>query len=60
MARISKDKTVVKPITVPGSIADAITAKAEREGRSFSNTISQLAAAQLRKEGFLPKQVNQA
>ncbi len=54
MARTTKDKTVMKPITIPGSIAEATQRKADKESRSFSNTASIMMERQLKKEGYLP------
>jgi hypothetical protein len=54
MARTTTDKTVVKPITLPGSIALAAKAKADKEYRgNFSMTMALMAEKQLTEEGYL-------
>ncbi len=59
MARTTTDKTVIKSITVPGSIAEAAQKKADRDHRgNFSQAILAMAEKYLKEEGLLPE--NQA
>ncbi len=61
MARTTKDKTQVKPITVPGSVIEAAQKKADRDHRgNFSQAMTAMAEKVLREEGFLPELETQA
>ena len=54
MPRTTKDKAIIKPITVPGSIAEAAQAKADRDHRgNFSQAMTVMAEKVLMEEGFI-------